>query len=247
MTSSAPQQAPGRPTSKKPPILGLIVLLVLIAASACAASGSSSSSSEAAGSSTDSSSDISMATTTEAAPTTTEAPPPIATPVTYNGSGDDVLSIQKPDAGPAVLAAFTYRGRGNFIVIPMGGSGMSLVNTIGAYSGTRLLDADGGNTTQLQIKASGPWTVTLSDIRSAPELTSAGQTGNGDSVLIYRGIQAAATITSNGTGNFIVQEYGSGMSVVNEIGHYQGTVPISAGPELVVVTADGPWSIAIRN
>ena len=34
--------------------------------------------------------------------------------------------------------------------------------------------------------------------------------------------------------------------LVNEIGAYSGTVPLSAGPSILTVTADGAWTLAIQ-
>ncbi|WP_198417239.1 hypothetical protein [Cryobacterium sp. TMT1-2-1] len=31
--------------------------------------------------------------------------------------------------------------------------------------------------------------------------------------------------------------------LINEIGAYSGTVPLSSGPSVIVVNADGPWTL----
>lgn len=48
--------------------------------------------------------------------------------------------------------------------------------------------------------------------------------------------------------NVVVQEEASGFRfglLVNEIGAYSGTVPLSAGPAVATVTADGAWTLAL--
>lgn len=188
------------------------------------------------------------APTSEAAPTTTAAP--IPAPSVYTGTGDDVLSITKPASDGPVVATIKGNAGGvnNFAVQGMDGDKDLLVNTTDPYSGSTLMDIQGGTTTQLQVTATGPWSITLSDPRSAPALNPGANSGTGDTVLVYRGGTSKAAITGGtGVSNFAVIEYNdSGENLmVNETNPYQGTVPLAAGPAIVAVTATGPWSMAV--
>jgi uncharacterized protein (DUF2147 family) len=169
-------------------------------------------------------------------------------PTEYSGSGDDVVDITKPGDAKAVLATITYRGAHNFSVKGVDGDEDLLVNEIGNYSGTTLMDADDGNTTQLQITASGPWTIKLSDLTLAEPLNTGANQGSGDNVLLYRGSRGKAAITNQGEHNFAVIETSSNGGrdlLVNEIGDYSGTVPLSAGPSIIEVQSGGDWTIAV--
>jgi hypothetical protein len=184
-------------------------------------------------------------TTTTTSTTTTTLPPQ---PVVYDGSGDDVIQITKP--AQLNVVDLTYNGGGNFIVVPLDASqqrtGGSLANEIGAYHGIVPLDLlSGANTVYFQIQSSGPWHI---EIRSANTVRQFDTTidGSGDEVLIYQGKMGIATLTHDGSSNFIVIGYsGTGRNgMVNVIGNYNGRVPIAAGPALIEVKADGHWTIA---
>ena len=182
---------------------------------------------------------------TTTAPTTT-APPTTVAPVTYQGSGDFIQSITLPD--PVSNAAVTHAGSANFVVKADDanlGSLDLLVNTIGNYQGTVLLP-DG--TANLEISADGPWTVVISPAATARSFSSGPITGHGDDVIIYLGDTKPAAITHTGQSNFVVKAYptsgGSADLLVNEIGPYNGTVRFP-GSSLVVITADGDWTITV--
>jgi hypothetical protein len=169
-------------------------------------------------------------------------------PTEFSGTGDDVVSITKPPGTTVAVATITADGRSNFVVKGLDGDQDLLVNTIGAYSGSILMDADGGGTTQLQVTASGPWTISLSNPRFAPALNEGPNSGTGDAVLLYQGGRGVAAISGQSESNFVVQEYSSSGYdlLVNEIGAYQGTVPLAAGPAFVQIKSEGSWSIEVR-
>jgi hypothetical protein len=98
------------------------------------------------------------------------------------------------------------------------------------------------------VTASGPWTITLSNPRFAPALNAGPNSGSGDAVLLYQGGRGVAVINGQSESNFAVQQYSSGGYdlLVNEIGAYQGTVPLAPGPAFIQVRSAGPWSIEVR-
>ncbi len=183
--------------------------------------------------------------TTEPAPATT----PPAKPVSYKGRGDSVVKIRKPGdgTGPA-LVSITASGSGNFAVQAKGGEDQLLVNVIGSYTGTVLLDPnDDSETTRLIVTASGRWTITVAPLTAARVVTSQ-YTGRGDEVLLYDGPEGPSSATFTGPrseNNFAVIAYNDDGQdlLVNEIEPYKGTVEISTRPTLLVVSATGTWSV----
>lgn len=172
-------------------------------------------------------------------------------PRVYKGRGDSVIKIEKPDPDQPVTAV-TVTGNASssyFGVKAVDGDRDSFVNTTEPYAGTTLMDADGGNTTEIQVTASGSWSVTLSDLKTMPSFSDGpAHTGKGDAVLVYRGAAGIGTINGNRGGDYFgVKYYGSDTSdsLVNTTDPYAGSVPWPAGVAIVVVTATGPWSIAV--
>lgn len=170
------------------------------------------------------------------------------TSVTFEGTGDDVVTLP---AGVtyAVLEA-THNGSRNFIVQsldPANEMAELLVNTIGGYDGVVALGFSvfGDPADKLQIQADGNWAITLSPISSASPLPSS---GSGDGVFLYEGTAPVWNLSHDGSRNFIVVEHSSDAFsmglLVNEIGAYEGTVTGSAGPSVIVIQADGNWTIA---
>lgn len=171
--------------------------------------------------------------------------------IVYTGTGDTVLPVTLPDGvDSAAVATVSHVGSRNFIMWSLD-SGMNqdelMVNTIGNYEGTVLFNNTGNDdVTSLEINADGAWTVTIRSILSLREFGATAATGVGDDVLIYRGDAGAANITHDGSRNFVVWTYGNRSDlVVNEIGAYTGTTRWTAGPSVVVVSADGNWSISV--
>ncbi|PZF59454.1 hypothetical protein DEI81_13770 [Curtobacterium sp. MCBD17_013] len=169
------------------------------------------------------------------------------TPVKQSGTSDGVVPL--PAKAKYGIVTATYTGSDNFIVNGIDSANQvttdGLVNTIGAYSGTTAfgLTAIGNPSKSLQVTATGPWTITISPIKSAPKLPTS---GSHDGVFRYSGKVKTWAITNQGESNFIVTQYTRGAvpnGAVNEIGNYSGSVPALAGPSVVVVQSDGSWGI----
>ena len=173
---------------------------------------------------------------------------PVFDAVTESGSGDSVITVP---AAQGIITA-SHSGSANFIltVLDANNSMAELpVNTIGSYEGTTAfgLQSLGGEAASLQIAADGDWEITIAPINEAPELADPQET-DGDGVYRYAGDAANWQLSHDGSANFIVSYVSDdlfGFSLlVNEIGSYDGSVPVTAGPGVVVVNADGSWSIA---
>lgn len=176
--------------------------------------------------------------------------------VTATGVGDSVIKITKPGGAtsPALVTA-THNGQGHFAITALD-SGLNwndlLVNTIGPYSGTTILDwymFQPERSTYLEIKANGRWTVTIKKLSAARALKST-TTGVGDDVLSWNGSARVATFSHTGKSNFAAVAYtGTGeyhRLLVNQIGNYSGKVPIPSGTRYIAVNADGNWTIKLQ-
>jgi Protein of unknown function (DUF2510) len=245
---------PARPWFKKKrfivPIAGVVI--IVIASSAGGGSGTTPAPTPVAGA---------AATAPAAAPA--PAPAPAAKPATqagdYDGTygtfapivktGRGAMTITLPKGVKAALVTATHQGSANFQISGLDASNQptvdGLVNAIGNYSGTTaygLVDL-GTPPVKLEVVADGRWTIKIAPISTAAVLP-ASATGKGDTVFRYEGGAIDMAITHRGTSNFTVQEYGGDLSSgVNEIGNYSGTVPFVAGPTVLVIGADGTWTL----
>lgn len=166
-----------------------------------------------------------------------------------SGHGDTVITLPKGVTGGMVTA--THKGQRNFAIAVLDASNQStgelLVNTIGRYSGTTAWGLMSlGDGVRLQVTADGAWTITIAPFSSAKAFTGSAK-GTGDTVMLYNGDAAALTATHRGTQNFVVYEetdqtFSMGL-LINEIGKYSGTVPMSSGPSILTVQADGAWTL----
>jgi hypothetical protein len=171
---------------------------------------------------------------------------PVFDALDESGSGDSTITL--PGAYGIIEAS--HDGDANFALTVLDSNNQETgdlpVNTIGSYSGTTAFgfDSIAGDPAALQVTAGGSWSVTIKPISDAPDLPDS---GSGDGVFRYEGGAADWHLTHDGSENFIVSEYtGDALDIplqVNEIGAYEGTVPAKAGPAVVVIKADGSWTL----
>ncbi|CAN5160771.1 hypothetical protein BH09PAT3_BH09PAT3_7140 [soil metagenome] len=172
--------------------------------------------------------------------------PPSVTPKVYTGTGDDVITIEKP-ANSAAILKFECPSCTRNTSVKTNGADSLLVNTVGTYSGSHLIDSsEGSNTTQATIAATGAWTLSISGLDQAVNMNRQPVNGQGDSVVYATGETTTATLNNNGDENFVVKVYptkgGNTDLAVNTIGSYSGTVPLQT-PSYIQVTSNGVWSI----
>jgi hypothetical protein len=167
------------------------------------------------------------------------------------GRGAKILKIAKSEEPR--LVSVTHRGSANFVVYSVDASGHEidlLVNAIGGYSGTHLVDAEEGETTAaFKIDADGSWTVIVKPLTSVRRWGGAATlTGRGDDVVAlgqgsFAGLDTAR-FTYSGTANFIVSALGDTEELlINEIGKYSGEHLVPDGTVLLVFTAEGTWTV----
>lgn len=192
------------------------------------------------------------ASPTPAAKPTPPPPAPKPKALTYSGRGSKLLKISK-GADPMIVT-ITGRGSSNFAVLSLDSSGAEmdlLVNEIGSYTGTKLIDAvEGEQTAALKITGTGfTWTVVLKPLSMGRVWTGSGTLGGrGDEVVImpsepFGGLDAAR-ITHTGKSNFAVYAFAENRELlINEIGRYSGEVQVPSGTSILTFDADGPWTI----
>ncbi len=166
------------------------------------------------------------------------------------GKGDGIIKL--PAGAEYGVVTAVHKGSSNFSLSLLDDGNQStgdlLVNTIGNYKGmTAYGFASFGNPgVKIQVTADGTWSVKVEPVSSAPALTLPAK-GDGDKVFLYDGGAADWNIVHKGKSNFSVIQYSSDIMpnlAVNEIGNYKGQVPMSAGPSVVIVSADGAWSFS---
>ncbi|MYW02958.1 hypothetical protein GT354_32745, partial [Streptomyces sp. SID3343] len=178
--------------------------------------------------------------------------PTAATPATYNGRGDKILTITSPVESGPFLAEIESRGTDNFAVWTLNAAletDKLLANTIGPHRGRALVDERGGRTTRLKIEADGEWTIRLLPVDAARLLTDR-LTGTGPETVRWNGPRTVLATTHRGQSTFIVGAFtveadkGAYLgTLANAIGDYDGESILPAGPCLIELEADGPWTL----
>jgi hypothetical protein len=187
-------------------------------------------------------------------PTNTRKPTATSTPepLLLNGTGDSIVDVSWD--GPGLLHV-TYAGGGNFAVWNYASNGDRidlLVNTIGSYEGTLPLDfMDYEDTARFQIKSSGTWEIQILPLGTIRRIDIPGTfTGTGDVVVFLQGGDPDILVVdaSAAKGNFVIWTYGQSRDlVVNEIAPYTGMVMVSKDDTILVIKAEGDWSIEVKT
>jgi septal ring-binding cell division protein DamX len=193
---------------------------------------------------TSSKSAASSTSTSTTTTTTTTSARVVMTPETISGSGDDIVELTS--TGLRILK-FECPGCEHNVAVKTNGDESLIVNDIGSYSGRHLIDIyDDSKTSELEITATGDWTVTLTDAFDSATTVAGPASGKGDDVVFFINTGTKAQIEYSGEHNFAVQGFGGSRSelAVNEIGDYSGTVRLTM-PALVQINAaqDGSWTI----
>jgi hypothetical protein len=185
------------------------------------------------------------------------ARPRIRMPLRFHGRGDDVVRVHKPDR--PLIAVIRHRGDSNFAVTTHNRRGRYLdllVNTIGDYDGTVLVDdTRRARTGAMEVTADGRWRVVMRNLKAARLWRPAHRavSGHGDTVLrvgaALRGPLVRLHARYRGRGNFIVIAHDGYRSdlLFNEIDRYRGRVLVPRGTKLLEIVADGRWRFTRRR
>ena len=164
-----------------------------------------------------------------------------------------MLKIKKPEEGTVLITTKIKGPSDNNTVYSLDADnqeGNLLVNTIGSYTGTNLLDDDGSETTRLKVDVSGSWTITLAPLSSAKELTTSYK-GKMDMVLLVRSEDAKILMfnSTGGDSNVTAYWYTADDSdlLVNDIGRFKAEAPMTPGPGVLQVSSDGTWTAALSE
>lgn len=218
---------------------GLVVIVIIGASIASANRGPNTAKADPAPSSVEESSE---APEPSPEPEPEPVPEPVVVPTqTFPGTGDSVIPVSI--LHPAIIK-FECGDCTSNTVLETDGYDSLLVNKIGPYSGSHLVNiTEGAVITQFTVKGDGNWVITVSDISTVPASTGA-IAGHGDTVVFFADDFTAAAITNTGESNFVVKGYGGTYAelAVNTIGSYQGTVELT-GPGFIQVNSEGDWSI----
>jgi hypothetical protein len=169
----------------------------------------------------------------------------------YVGEGTDVVRIDPPSEWPGIVAHCTVAGEGHCSISALDESGERIdriVNTVGDYSGTTLLNRRRGREpVALEVTGRSHWKVELASVDSSRPLDQS-VAGLGDDVLRYDGPFRVASVSHGGAGHFAVRSVAPRpQTLVNQVGPFAGRVRFPAGPATVVVHASGPWSIDLTE
>ena len=184
-------------------------------------------------------------------PKPTNTPTPKPDPIVIEGSGDDVVEIDKWE-GPAIVDVIR-EGGGHFSITSYTSSSdylELLVNVIAPYQGKVVMDLlsfGDEKASLLEINASGPWSIIIYPFDRAyvNEMTAPGFYENDtDDVILVTGSSQTATFTATASNLAVWGISDTDIDLlVNEIGPYEGTVMIPNGLFLLIVTAESGWSV----
>ena len=203
--------------------------------------------------------------TTKPKPTKTPKPkntsvptaPPDPDPVTLTGKGDRIVDFDNPF--DYAMVHITHKGTSNFIVHNYDADGNmidGLVNEIGNYDGVLPLDFNkGAHTSRFEVQADGEWFIEISSLSNTHHFDVPGKfDGKGDDVIALVGIASnppdIATFIHSGKSNFIVHGFSDGSGeygLVNEIGNYEGQSILERDTFLIIIKADGAWSVDVTT
>lgn len=182
-------------------------------------------------------------------------------PFTISGNGSTVISDIDIPAEFIVYSA-THNGESNFIAhfYDCNDGRESLVNEIGNYSCTQVLDAtdiDDSSSGMVEVDADGDWSITFSPVKTVVNTeTSTSFSGYGADITgAFKSTgNMICTVSHDGSSNFVVHAYeltedGDREPVANEIGEYNGQCVIRTKKDTLYffnVEADGNWTINVE-
>ena len=270
-----PQPGPGEPQTtvmapdkarrpwykKKRFILPLAFLALIIVVSSLAGGGGSDSrlagvpaASEAAKSApatTEPAEEPSVEPSDEPAEPNTAAPQPKIK--TYSGRGDEVIKFKEALTDPMLVTTSWSGPEDNNTIYAYdsdGNEGDLLVNTIGSYKGTNLINLyEDDNVKALKIEGSGSWKITLKPVSEATAWDGKGTfSSKSDDVInvvdVFDGLDSIRFKSTNAEGNVTVYGLGDDEDlIVNEIGNFSGKYLVPSGVTLLKISSDGRWTM----
>lgn len=171
---------------------------------------------------------------------------------TFSGTGDRVIDLGMGIAYGQIRATMPADDINQITALDAGRDMVDLpLSFWGSYSGTSLLAtySEDSPARYLEVKSRGSWTIEVRDLTSAPVLSSSAS-GTTDTVYLYGGSARTIEGSHRGEGLFEVRElYGDGWMgwpISNCCDAYTGAGSVHAGPSVIAVTAEAPWSVTLR-
>jgi len=171
-------------------------------------------------------------------------------PQRYEGSGDDVISIDPPSKGPFLIKV-SGNDEGRYFVIngydAEGNVTGNFVATTQPYDGVTMDPS--GNSVELAVMAPGSWVIEIRPLDSAQSLNLPDAiSGSGATVFLVDGTPSAAQITGNQDGHYFSVEAFTAQGkrtalLVDSTDPYDGRVQVPEATAIIAVEAIGEWSM----
>ncbi|PFG34806.1 hypothetical protein [Sanguibacter antarcticus] len=181
----------------------------------------------------------------------------------FEVSGEGNKVIELPAGAWAGTVTASFDGDGPASLWPMDDTGAptgTMVRTTAPYTGTTAFGLDGAEDTRaLSLQFDGSWTLSVSSLLEAPELTEA-TTGDGDAVFLNHA-HGMVDMTFPGDGDFNVTAYSEyaapavvlGFLPLYDIGEIVSgstqtrAVDLDQDARIVTIHSTGPWRVATTS
>ncbi|NUS18148.1 MAG: TerD family protein [Streptomyces sp.] len=183
-------------------------------------------------------------------------------PYVQRGRGNGVVSVDVAlPPGPVIVEA-RHEGGGYFGAHTLdrrNQNGDLLFNTtVRDFHGRALVRVPEGRPLRLRVESDNAWTVLVQPLSVARRLGTAPLSGRGPEVVVYEGTAADLDVEyagdEDGEGYFgLTSHEASSLDdpdaydlLVNDTGRLRQAAPLTDGPLLLVLEADGPWQLTAR-
>lgn len=164
-------------------------------------------------------------------------------------TGDGSATVELSKISKSVIVELTFTGEGPVQARPVLSNGARTfpwVDSTGPWSGTIFQEKDIKPVVGVRVAATGPWTITIKPLASAPAATR----GTGSQVIQLKKATRGNTskrFVHEGSGEFKVFPISakglSGFASIEETGAYKGKATLPPGTKYIAVIATGPWQM----
>ncbi|WP_329278501.1 TerD family protein [Streptomyces sp. NBC_00691] len=191
---------------------------------------------------------------------------PVFEPFTVEGRANDVVSTPSRVPPGLVLVELAHRGGGYVGLNPLDEQNKSLRylfnSTLPDFRGSRVVPSPEGRPLRMRLQADGDWVLRVKPVAAARRLAGTLR-GYCDEALLHTGGPADLQVefegdpTANGGGYVGINGHevagradltGPHTLLLNSAdGRGRHTVPVPPGPLLLLLRADGPWTLTLRE
>lgn len=171
------------------------------------------------------------------------------TPFTRTGNGGAVFRLPAEVRAGWVFVRYTGSGAFELYLLGTGpgSTGVGVSSYDGAYEGSLWVGVDPNyeRTSRVEVVASGPWTMTIAPVSTAPAFTPPLESSSRGVFLYAGGGPWTASTGGDGLFGLTFREFdGTVSATVFETSGWSGPVGPAVVPGLVEVLSDGYWSVA---